>query len=625
MRLLILSLIFLETLTFAAPNLKSTFIAQVPDSIFEVVVPLKWDIPKYDKKLDEVDIPIHLRNAKYTPIGSAFFVTTKRLVSSAHAVNILSRKNDSGPYYIRDKEGNVHEIKNIYKYSNKANLVVFDLKTYPDSVVPIKISTKFQLGMEVCALGNAIGQGIAIRCGGQIASTTPELFSGRWKNIRYTAPSSPGNSGGPLLNIRGIAIGIVTQKGPNENLNTAIPMKILKKTKGISIEQRSFSIREPTGLETKAPYLKKASSPTALADLWAKTRDEFEQHQIKALQKHHKKYKYQRFPHNKNIMTSVKNGLELNELAATIRTNDFKKWYYQSNKVKSLHITGDRYILVHPDILPNSTTLTIDGKPNESPQKLLSLVLSKFPITNRFGRNTYRVKSHGKPTKKETIWDNMGRHWTISQWDVALLSLRRELICTPIPRGNFCIFRDHSYHSTEKFQSMTLIHNLDEIQIAYSGKLKHWRYYKRIKNMPKFLVNNFDTPRKGKTLTIKIMNSNQTLKLDSDNSWINIYPNYVYTKNNMKISIFSVSGIKDPLRNDTSVKYTTFYRPTTSATTSLKRSYQDAMKKKRYYDGKPYSVDGSFIMQKNVFQTKKYIVLKECRALNKKLLKKLCK
>ena len=48
---------------------------------------------------------------------------------------------------------------------------------------------------------------------------------GNGKNIRYSAAASPGNSGGPLLNLAGEVVGIVTKKSSNENLNYALPIQ----------------------------------------------------------------------------------------------------------------------------------------------------------------------------------------------------------------------------------------------------------------------------------------------------------------------------------------------------------------------------------------------------------------
>ncbi|HPY53987.1 MAG TPA: hypothetical protein PK505_08365, partial [Treponemataceae bacterium] len=64
---------------------------------------------------------------------------------------------------------------------------------------------------EVFSVGNALGDGIVIR-NGVYTSTTYEDQNGEWKWIRFSAAASPGNSGGPLLQVKGRCLVLYYEK-----------------------------------------------------------------------------------------------------------------------------------------------------------------------------------------------------------------------------------------------------------------------------------------------------------------------------------------------------------------------------------------------------------------------------
>jgi hypothetical protein len=80
-----------------------------------------------------------------------------------------------------------------------------------------------EINERVFAVGNALGQGVAIR-DGLYTSNTPEQIDGKWNWIRFSAAASPGNSGGPLLDKNGKVVGLVLLRSQNENLNYALPI-----------------------------------------------------------------------------------------------------------------------------------------------------------------------------------------------------------------------------------------------------------------------------------------------------------------------------------------------------------------------------------------------------------------
>ena len=76
-------------------------------------------------------------------------------------------------------------------------------------------SSKLQIGQEVMAIGNALGEGISAtegivsRTGASLAVDTGQTLTDM---IQTSAAINPGNSGGPLVNMSGEVIGITSAK-----------------------------------------------------------------------------------------------------------------------------------------------------------------------------------------------------------------------------------------------------------------------------------------------------------------------------------------------------------------------------------------------------------------------------
>ncbi|MCI5159543.1 MAG: serine protease, partial [Candidatus Electrothrix sp. AUS1_2] len=212
--------------TLAGNNIEfldKELIQELNHGIYEVVTPKLEDKKiTYARKLPFEKLDYVERVEKYHSIGTAFFINTQQLMTAEHVFNIMyfSLHKD---YFIRDMEGNVYPVDKIYKCSNRRDMMVFDLKKYPKKIVPLTFDRKIEIGDTVFSAGNALGEGISYRAG-QVASFTPEREYGEWKNIRFSSPASPGNSGGPLLNTEGKVVGLIVRKTESENYNISIPI-----------------------------------------------------------------------------------------------------------------------------------------------------------------------------------------------------------------------------------------------------------------------------------------------------------------------------------------------------------------------------------------------------------------
>lgn len=92
----------------------------------------------------------------------------------------------------------------------------------------LDFADNYKIGQTVYTLGNAHGQGIAIR-EGIMASETEDVNDSNIKYIRFSAGASPGNSGGPLLNMDGKIVALVFAATGAENYNLGTSVHDIKK------------------------------------------------------------------------------------------------------------------------------------------------------------------------------------------------------------------------------------------------------------------------------------------------------------------------------------------------------------------------------------------------------------
>lgn len=162
--------------------------------------------------------------------GSGFFINSDGLlVTNAHVVKggaSVFAKLSTGAFYA------MKEVKAVSR-SNDLALLQFDAKETP-CVVGLGNSGKLRAGDMVYAIGTPNGQEATVS-EGNISNPSREI--GGRQLIQFTAPISPGSSGGGLFNDNGKVVGVTSsslnipsgpQAGLAQNLNYAVPVNDLK-------------------------------------------------------------------------------------------------------------------------------------------------------------------------------------------------------------------------------------------------------------------------------------------------------------------------------------------------------------------------------------------------------------
>jgi len=165
-----------------------------------------------------------------------------------------SRQKSLGSGFIIDREGliltNNHVVENAEKIvvrlsderefeakvigrDPKTDIAVIKINTKGDlPVAPLGDSRRLEVGEWVLAIGNPFGLEHTVTAG-IVSAKGRRIGAGPYDNfIQTDASVNPGNSGGPLINIRGEVVGINTaifsRAGGNIGIGFAIPINLVK-------------------------------------------------------------------------------------------------------------------------------------------------------------------------------------------------------------------------------------------------------------------------------------------------------------------------------------------------------------------------------------------------------------
>ncbi|MCI5122201.1 MAG: hypothetical protein D3908_13620, partial [Candidatus Electrothrix sp. AUS4] len=126
--------------------LDKELIQKLNDGIYEVVTPkLEDDKISYARALPFEKLDYAERNEKYLSIGTAFFINEKELMTAEHVLNprYFSLNKD---FFIRDSKGKIYPLNKILKCSSRRDMMVFDLKQYPEKITPLAFNGQVEIG-----------------------------------------------------------------------------------------------------------------------------------------------------------------------------------------------------------------------------------------------------------------------------------------------------------------------------------------------------------------------------------------------------------------------------------------------------------------------------------------------
>jgi len=452
----------------------------VQDATFEVVIPkpTKESIT-YDKPWQDL-LPYQIRSDKYVSIGTAFSIGSGRYVSAMHVLFAVFGDARGEPM-LRDAAGKVYPIAKIVKGSAEKDFVVFTLAQAPDHSAALAVDEAPELNETVYAVGNALGEGVVVR-EGNYTSDTPEDENGRWKWMRFSAPISGGNSGGPLVDSKGHVIGVVRAKRTTENtLNFAVPISLVTKAADNVISTDSRAV---TGFfvfdKTKtAQFKSEIAGPKSFAEFstaYMKAADAFNAAQLHALFADNAA---EIFPHGGGSARLMRSPYE-RSAPAVIMQNSNGNWAFAQLQYTRLDLGHDGW--------QDSTNFKGVGifhrhKPDNidqakwyaDAQLAKDAVFASSPASIHLNGDTAKIVSIGKPDEDEPFTDVWGRVWRIRTWHVTSWAASETQVefSLPVPDGTvgfegriFAIGHDNQLARLKLLTGF--------IAVSYDGKLSQW-------------------------------------------------------------------------------------------------------------------------------------------------------
>lgn len=174
----------------------------------------------YKQSIDKVAMVICYQDGIPYSQGSGFFIGKNTLITNFHVVY----GSDKVELKIAEKEDIIKGAK-VIKAAPEYDIAIIQTKQ-DFKALPIDSTSNYKIGSKVYAIGNPRGLEGTMSDG---------MLSGKRESegieyLQVTAPISPGNSGGPVLNDKGQVIGVSTFTFRNgQNLNFAMPIRYINK------------------------------------------------------------------------------------------------------------------------------------------------------------------------------------------------------------------------------------------------------------------------------------------------------------------------------------------------------------------------------------------------------------
>ncbi|MCI5161334.1 MAG: serine protease [Candidatus Electrothrix sp. AX5] len=473
--------------TFAGNNIEfldKELILDLNHGIYEVVTPkLEDEKITYARKLPFEKLDYVERIEKYHSIGTAFFINEKELMTAEHVFNLIYFSLHK-EFFIRDMEGKIYPVNKVYKCSNRRDMMVFDLKKYPEKINPLTFNRNVEIGDTVFSAGNALGEGISYRAG-QVASFTPERAYGDWDNIRFSSPASPGNSGGPLLNTDGEVVGLIVRKNDSENYNIAVPISEADKL-GAQAEFQARNVTvviEGTSESLIRDWGYTLPLPATLEELRHESQGSLGAFYKELKKELIEKVKGKNFPRGQRFRFYLRNQPIIQGFSAIMPDINFRKWTALPQRLEKEPLAAKQSVYHGP--LEHFDMQAIVEKPDgvnlkdflDSTKMILDTLFAAVPYFRYIGTDKVAVTSLDEPVNKKIWQDALGRTWRSALWYVPYADYFLYTHCLSYPNGAICNFLDESTAMLGLDHFASVQESCDELVVGYEGSLDDWEEY----------------------------------------------------------------------------------------------------------------------------------------------------
>lgn len=469
----------------------SRILEHVSNKVYQILIKKKKDfLVSYKQDFPQDLLPFEQRKSEFMSIGSAFSITPGHFLTCAHVFNLHLHPNPE-EFFLQDDKGVLHQISSILRYSIHRDVAEFTLQDSV-SLPTLPVAPKADIGDPVFSIGNALGIGISVRSG-VFSSYSYESNFGEWSNIRFSAPASPGNSGGPLVNDQGEVLGIIQAKSENENLNYAYPINLLPDvtTHFAQIKTRQqfspYGIRDVFVIDFSEPKL-----PMDVASLQRQLYSRFQQEIFKQADiyfNNHKKDFFSDDPKVNQYLYFQNIGNFWHKITK-YRNNryisfqpEYKSEILDSGDTISYASTGsnDEGSVFHSQFVYELKDITTLADLMVNPAPIMAQVFNLILGPIKIGNVTIDLKSF--KSSDETLWysDHLARPWRIDIWRMQTYELTYITACTAQPKGLACLLFPPMTSQLEAYGPLALIkYELESWMVSPTGTIDQWQHYLKL-------------------------------------------------------------------------------------------------------------------------------------------------
>jgi hypothetical protein len=470
-------------------------------AVFEVVVkkPAEDVSILYEEPPDFSVLPYSVRTDEYAPVGTAFAVSPTEAVTAFHVLNLASKSAVYNTFYLRQRNGDgaedgIYEVENITGASNEMDFVRFTVKdkTFTDY---FQIEHEFKTGDVVYSIGNAWGEGIVTR-NGEILGTVPEEIAGRWRNIKTSAQGDPGNSGGPLVNRAGKAVGLASFV--KDTILYSVPFSAIDR---FPADQLHYSLTLDYGHLVLANRIRRTfavtlSLPLSFAEVQQQLADRYQAEYENAMRQLFAEAPEYIYGSNNALLLDVSPDSLFPQIDFVDKNDsewklaDFEVTPHQIDQYQTL-LTAEAGSFAVWRITDRGPVRSLPLQPD--PRTAVDYILKKVRIERTLAgsraneNHFYRILSFGDPYEQTEYRDNFGRLWIEARFLLPFDDNVFTAFILPTPGGHVLLTAFCPSPAAAVFAG-DMRKTLDHTHIAYSATFERWDEFLRMaKWTPAFL------------------------------------------------------------------------------------------------------------------------------------------
>lgn len=404
------------------------------------------------------------------------------MLTAAHVLSLDKISMIYDTFYIRDKDNQVFEIGNIYKFDEVKDIVEFEAPGKKFSKW-FKLEDKIEMNTPVVSVGSILGEGIIERSGLLTSQKQNNIDDITWDSLSFSADSSPGNSGGPLLNGKCNVIGVILSRNEAQKLGFALPVYEINKLKD---NYATYYAKATYGFELIQDRIMENASfsldlPLEYKEYRKQLKEYYDDFYVRSMDKLFKENEDNIFPRGKTSKEILMYYPRKSFPEIIYENKDDKKWTVSYTESKRGDLDKNGYVTTGSNgpliflYLRKPDDLSLQ-KLYDDPELFMDLVLEVTNESRQIAGHEIRITSYGKPFRSFTHTDKYGRKWLANYWLSEVADKVVMVFSTPCPMGLVSLFKttssSHCLYWEYDYKKI-----VDFVTMGYYGTFDAWKEF----------------------------------------------------------------------------------------------------------------------------------------------------